>query len=79
MVIAIKTSDLVTDGVAKAIRSGEPVIVLDKGEEVARITASRPTQKPFQFDSLKEVVTGDVPDFLEPMTDAELADWERSA
>ena len=58
-----------------AAERGEEVILARGGHPVVRIVAAFPTKPKFRFG----VAAGEidrVPDFLEPMTEDELAQWE---
>lgn len=58
-----------------AAERGEEVILARGGHPVARLVAAFPTKPKFRFG----VAAGEldrVPDFLEPMTEEELAPWE---
>jgi prevent-host-death family protein len=52
---------------------GEEIVIARAGRPVARLVAVRPPKREFHFLDL-----GELPDdFFEPMTEEELAEWER--
>ncbi|CCM80191.1 MULTISPECIES: type II toxin-antitoxin system Phd/YefM family antitoxin [Rhizobium] len=58
----------------EAAKAGEEVVIAKGKTPVARIVAI--TQNRFTIGLLKDKVTGDGPDFFEPMSEDELALWE---
>jgi prevent-host-death family protein len=55
----------------KRVEAGEQVTIARAGTPIATLAAVEPTTRTFHFMDIH------VPeDFFEPMTDAELADWE---
>ncbi|EPE93961.1 type II toxin-antitoxin system Phd/YefM family antitoxin [Rhizobium grahamii] len=58
----------------EAAKAGEEVVIAKGKTPVARIVAI--AQNRFTIGLLKDKVTGDGPDFFEPMSEDELALWE---
>jgi prevent-host-death family protein len=66
-------------GLSKLIEkalSGEDVVITRDGKPVAKLVAIR--DRTFKFGLLKNQLKGPIPDFLEPMDEADLAAWEGS-
>ncbi|AUX78846.1 MULTISPECIES: type II toxin-antitoxin system Phd/YefM family antitoxin [Sinorhizobium] len=61
----------------EAAKAGEEVVIAKGKTPVARIVAI--PQSKFTIGLLKGKVTGDGPDFFEPMSEDELALWEGQA
>ncbi|TCU33521.1 type II toxin-antitoxin system Phd/YefM family antitoxin [Rhizobium azibense] len=61
----------------EAAKAGEEVVIVKGKTPVARIVAIAKTGSPSGL--LKGKVTGDGPDFFEPMSEDELALWEGAA
>lgn len=58
----------------EAARGGEEVIIAPQdGAAIKLVPVERPR---FRHGLLKDVLKGPVPDFLEPMSEEELLDWE---
>ncbi len=58
----------------EAALAGEEVVIAKGEKPVVKLV---PVEKrPFKFDLLAGRVTGPIPDFLEPMSEDELALWE---
>ena len=58
----------------EAALAGEEVVIAKGDKPVVKIV---PVEKPgFKFDLLAGRLTGPIPDFLEPMSEDELALWE---
>jgi antitoxin (DNA-binding transcriptional repressor) of toxin-antitoxin stability system len=55
---------------------GEQVIIEQGDRPVAEIIPIPITQGKFKHGILKDQLKGPVPDFLEPMSEEELLDWE---
>ena len=60
----------------KAAQRGEDVIIARDGAPVARIVPVPPAGVTFRFGPIPELVGTQAPDFLEPMTEEDLRDWE---
>lgn len=62
----------------EAADAGEDVIIARNNKPVVRLVAVPVVaeKRPFRFGILKHVLTGPMPDFLEPMSEEELLDWE---
>jgi prevent-host-death family protein len=58
----------------EAAQAGEDVVIAKGSKPVARIVPI--PQTGFTIGLLKDQLTGHGPDFLEPMSESELADWE---
>jgi prevent-host-death family protein len=54
--------------------AGEDVVIARGSKPVVRLVPIE--RKPFKFGILKDVLKGEIPDFLEPMSEEELALWE---
>jgi prevent-host-death family protein len=54
--------------------AGEDVVIARGTKPVVRLVPIE--RKPFKFGILKDVLKGEIPDFLEPMSEEELALWE---
>jgi prevent-host-death family protein len=60
----------------EAALAGEEVVIARGAKPVVRLV---PVQsKRFKIGILKDVLTGEIPDFLEPMSEEDLALWEGS-
>ena len=57
------------------VEAGEEIIIARGRTPIARLTPIHGPQSRRQFGAFKGVVTVG-PEFFEPMTDAELAEWE---
>ena len=57
------------------VEAGEEIIIARGKTPVARLTPVRAPPATRRFGALKGIVTVG-PEFFEPMTDAELAEWE---
>lgn len=60
----------------EAALSGEEVIISKGSKPVVKLVPIE--KKPFKFGLLKGKIGGEVPDFLEPMSEEELRLWEGS-
>jgi prevent-host-death family protein len=58
----------------EAARNGEEVIIARNGEPMVRLVAV--AKGKFRFGTLKHLLKGPIPDFLEPMPEDELRLWE---
>lgn len=58
------------------VHRGEQVIIEQGDKPVAEIIPIPVKRGKFKHGILKDVLTGPVPDFLEPMSEEELLDWE---
>ena len=61
-----------------AAQEGEEVVIARKGKPVARLVALEAEHSPhsgFTFNTLRHLSNAP-PDFLEPLTDSDLEDWE---
>jgi antitoxin (DNA-binding transcriptional repressor) of toxin-antitoxin stability system len=57
-----------------AALSGEEVIIASESRTAIKLV---PVERPrFKHGILKDVLKGPIPDFLEPMSEEELLDWE---
>jgi antitoxin (DNA-binding transcriptional repressor) of toxin-antitoxin stability system len=61
--------------IEEAAETGQDVTIAD-GDRVVATIVPMPKRRNFQHGILKDVLTGDVPDFLEPMREDELRLWE---
>jgi prevent-host-death family protein len=61
-----------------AALSGEDVVIANEGKPAVRIIPVAAEGKEFRFGLLEEMVDV-VPDFLAPMSESELAQWEGAA
>jgi prevent-host-death family protein len=59
----------------EAARRGEDVIIAKNGKPVAKLTALPQAKRKFKF-GVPGLIGMPVPDFLEPMTEEELREWE---
>lgn len=58
----------------EAAKGGEEVIITSNDRTAIKLV---PVERPrFKHGILKDVLKGPVPDFLEPMSEEELLDWE---
>jgi prevent-host-death family protein len=57
-----------------AAEAGEEVVIARGDKPVVRLVPV--PKKEFKFGILKDVLKGPIPDFLEPMSEEELLDWE---
>ena len=57
----------------EAALKGEDVVIARDGKPAVRLVAVVPTKKTFKFGILKGL---NPPDFLAPMSEAELKEWE---
>jgi prevent-host-death family protein len=57
------------------VEAGEDIVIARGKAPVARLTPLRAPSAARRFGALKGIVTVG-PEFFEPMTDAELAEWE---
>ena len=58
----------------EAAKGGEEVIITSNDQTAIKLV---PVERPrFKHGILKNVLKGPVPDFLEPMSEEELLDWE---
>lgn len=73
MKVGIKSARHCLAKLIAAARAGTDVIT-DEGRPVTRLVLPQPTR--FKFGALKGKVTGPIPDFFEPMPEAELKLWE---
>jgi prevent-host-death family protein len=60
----------------EAAERGEDVIIARNGRPVVRMQALPQRKGKFKFGPIPELIGTQAPDFLEPMTEDELADWE---
>ncbi|KIP99962.1 prevent-host-death protein [Agrobacterium tumefaciens] len=60
----------------EAVLSGEEVIIAKGKRPVVKIVPIEARKTGFTIGILKKELAGTVPDFLEPMSDDELALWE---
>jgi prevent-host-death family protein len=60
----------------EAAQRGEEVIIARNGKPVVRMVPVPQTKVKFKFGVIPELVGTEVPDFLEPMSEEELALWE---
>lgn len=58
-----------------AAERGEEVLITRRGGPVVRLVATQPATPSFRF-GLLDGELGRVPDFLEPMPEAEITRWE---
>lgn len=58
----------------EAALAGEEVIIARGSKPVVKLVAI--PQKPFKFGILRDQLKAPAPDFFEPMSEEELADWE---
>jgi prevent-host-death family protein len=58
----------------EAVERGEEVIIARNNVPVAQIMPI--AKKKFRFGGLEHILTGPIPDFLEPMPEDELRLWE---
>ena len=58
----------------EAAQAGEEVIIARGDKPVAKLVALDAPR--FKFGILEGVLTGEIPDFLEPMSEDDLALWE---
>jgi prevent-host-death family protein len=61
-----------------AALSGEDVVIANDGEPAVRIVPVAAEHKTFVFDLLEGKIAS-IPDFLEPLSEDELARWEGAA
>jgi prevent-host-death family protein len=59
-----------------AALKGEEVIIARGGTPVVRLVPVEAKKKTFKFGVIPELVGTQAPDFLEPMTEEELREWE---
>ncbi len=77
MKVSVKAAESSLPELIDAALAGEDVVI-DKDDEISvRIVPVQKT-KQFKFGLLKGKL-GDVPDFLEPMSEEDLAAWEGAA
>jgi antitoxin (DNA-binding transcriptional repressor) of toxin-antitoxin stability system len=76
MQVTIQAADGQLEKLIDAAQAGEEVIIADGDTPVAKLVAlQEPKKRPFRFGIL-EGQLGEGPDFLEPMSEEELALWE---
>ena len=76
MHIEVDAAQAKLENLIEAAQAGEDVILTDGGEPVAKIVALEKTKKSHFKIGILEGKLGEVPDFLEPMSEEELALWE---
>ena len=74
MQVTIHTAKTQLSKLIEAVKAGEDVIIAKGTEPVARLVAIQKGQ--FKTGILKDKLDGSLPDFLAPLDDATLADWE---
>jgi prevent-host-death family protein len=57
------------------VEAGEEIVIVRGKTPIARLTPIHPSRAARRFGAMKGIV-GVGPEFFEPMTDAELAEWE---
>ena len=60
----------------EAAQRGEDVIIARNGKPVVRMVPVPQAKVKFKFGPIPELVGSEAPDFLEPMTEEELREWE---
>ncbi len=76
MQIEIHVAQTILESLVEAAQSGQEVVLMDGGRAVAKIVAlEQPKKAPFKIGIL-EGKLGEIPDFLEPMSEEELSLWE---
>jgi len=74
MLVAVPDTKKELMDLIDAARDGEEIIIAPQdGAAVKLVPVDRPR---FKHGILKDVLKGPVPDFLEPMSEEELLDWE---
>lgn len=58
----------------EAAVAGEDVVIARGSKPMVRLVPIEP--KRFKIGILKDILTGEIPDFLEPMSEEDLALWE---
>ena len=74
MQVTIHTAKTQLSKLIEAVKAGEDVIIAKGTEPVARLVAIQKGQ--FKTGILKDELAGSFPNFLTPLDDATLADWE---
>ena len=76
MIVTIQTAESKLEKLIDAARGGQEVIIADGDIPVAKLVALEvPKKTPFRIGIL-EGKLGELPDFLEPMSEEDLALWE---
>ena len=76
MQIDIQDAQVQLSKLIKAVHTGEDVVIMRDGVAVAQLLAI--SKSGFKTGVLKDQLKDSVPDFLTPMDDAALNDWEAS-
>ena len=78
MKVSVQAAESNLSELIDAALSGEDVVIANEGMPAVRIVPVDSVRKTFRFGILAGKV-GTVPDFLEPMSEEELAAWEGAA